>query len=642
MNTYKKFILLSWIVGLSIVANVGYALPFIIQTKTGTTLPTEISSGQSVMAYLTVKNNTNTARKNNFVKWLPPNVTQVINSSLCGKKFDLPAYGHCTLGLSINGAVNANDPDPHHHLFVCFSDNTSCAGPQPNNALNVSILKNNVALAAGPYYAEQGYFPLAARSTNNGSSWSYPITANKPQSLPRNISPGPLSDPQNGTTDNYFSGSSCSGKLCAMAGRYLVGAVTYPMIALSKDGGITWSYPINSSTVFPGTMTPSNTNFAGVMNSIQCIGSLCAAAGQYHTVKGSFPLLALTLDAERTWSYPINALKLPNGAVAATQDGFVGNLQDVTCSGTHCLAVGQYNINATANNGKGEKYPLLALSTDSGTSWSYPLGAQSTYPGGISVNTSGFTAGFAGNFRRIKCVNQKCVLGGTYRSTGDLGTQNYTILGYSSNGGISWDFPISSQSNFPTNAISSSGFIDLDCDKNRCITGGYYLTNNTQPQLVMMSQNNGKTWRYVIQDGENLPVGTTSGYVNSVTCSGALCIAAGGYITTVGYPFVAQSKNGGLNWTYVVDKNHLPADAQPDYNQAVSMNSSSCATPYCMAGGYYFNGLGYFPLIAVTQNGGTSWNFPVTSKPSSLPNDALAEPSGFLFFFATAATSAGK
>ena len=83
MNVYKKFILLSWTVGLSIVASAGYALPFIIQTKAGTSLPTEISSGQSVMAYLTVKNNTNTIRKNNFVKWLPPNVSQLIGSSLC-------------------------------------------------------------------------------------------------------------------------------------------------------------------------------------------------------------------------------------------------------------------------------------------------------------------------------------------------------------------------------------------------------------------------------------------------------------------------------------------------------------------------------------------------------------------------------
>ena len=492
-------------------------------------MPTEISSGQSVMAYLTVKNNTNTIRKNNFVKWLPPNVSQLIGSSLCGKKFDLPAYGSCTLGLSINGAVNANDPDPHHHLFVCFSDNTSCAGPQPNSVLNVSILKNNVALAAGPYYTGQGYFPLAARSNNNGSSWSYPITANKPQSLPRNISPGPLSDPQTGITDNSFSGSSCSGKLCAMAGRYLVGSVTYPMVALSKDGGITWSYPITSATVLPGTVTPSSTNFAGKFNSIQCIGSLCAAVGQYHTVKGYFPLLALTLDAGRTWSYPINALKLPKGAVAATQDGFVGNLLDVTCSGTHCLAVGQYNVSATANNGKGKKYPLLALSIDSGANWSYPLGAQTTYPGGISVAAN---TGIAGNFKRIKCVNLECVLGGTYRSTGNLGTQNYSILGYSANGGVSWSFPISSQSNFPSNAISTSGFIDLNCDKNRCIAGGTYSTNDMQSPLVMVSQNNGKTWRYVIQEGENLPVGNTNGYVNSVTCSGALCIAAGGYITT--------------------------------------------------------------------------------------------------------------
>ncbi|WP_158617440.1 hypothetical protein [Legionella sp. km772] len=49
MNAYRKFILLSCIVGLSIVSCLSYALPFNIQTKTGTSLPTEITAGESVV-----------------------------------------------------------------------------------------------------------------------------------------------------------------------------------------------------------------------------------------------------------------------------------------------------------------------------------------------------------------------------------------------------------------------------------------------------------------------------------------------------------------------------------------------------------------------------------------------------------------
>ncbi|RUR09653.1 sialidase family protein [Legionella sp. km772] len=502
--------------------------------------------------------------------------------------------------------------------------------------MNVKVQKANLSLVGGPYYTAQGYFPLGARSNNNGSSWSYPITANKPKSLPPNISITPVLNPLLGQI-NYFIGSSCSGNLCAMGGRYLVGNVTYPMLAISKDGGLTWSYPINSTTALPGTMTPSNTDVAGFINGVYCLGSLCAAAGQYHTAQGNFPLLALTLDAGHTWTYPISALKLPKGAVAAATSGFVGSLQNVFCTGTRCLVTGQYNV---SSSGKGKRYPLLGLSTNSGASWSYPLNAQSIYPGGISVPASGI----AGNFSRILCVNEKCILSGTYRSTGDLGTQSYIILGYSANGGASWIFPMSSQSDFPNNAISTDSVTDMDCYNNRCMVGGYYSTNTMQVPLLMLSENNGKTWNYVVQDGQNLPQGILSGYINSVTCSSVLCFAGGGYVFSdnAGYPFVVQNKNGSPNWIYVVDKNNMPADAQPDVNQVISINSTSGTTSYGMAAGYYFNGSGYFPLIAVTQNGGGNWSFPVTSKSSSLPSDAVAEPSGFLNFFSTATTSAGQ
>lgn len=130
-----------FIIGL-IVSTGSYALPFAIAPTPGVSLPTQIVSGQTVTALYTVTNNTGSVRSGNFVKYLPPNVTQVtvdpVYSDLCGATFTLNPRGtsgsSCTLQLKISGNVNANDPNPHHHLFVCFPGGITCAGtPNPLN-----------------------------------------------------------------------------------------------------------------------------------------------------------------------------------------------------------------------------------------------------------------------------------------------------------------------------------------------------------------------------------------------------------------------------------------------------------------------------------------------------------------------------
>ena len=131
-------------VGLLITSTLSFALPFNIVPKTGTQLPTSFKNGQTVTAYYTVSNNTLSSRSGNHVKYLPVNVTQVTSNGTfpdtCGTVFNLNAKGQvgssCTLQLRISGVVNKDDPDPQHHLFVCFPGGKSCAGTQYQ--LNVS------------------------------------------------------------------------------------------------------------------------------------------------------------------------------------------------------------------------------------------------------------------------------------------------------------------------------------------------------------------------------------------------------------------------------------------------------------------------------------------------------------------------
>jgi hypothetical protein len=117
------------------------ALPFNIVAKAGTQLPTQVELGASTTAYYTVTNNNDSQRNDNYVKHLPPNVTQVTTGGTypdtCGQFFNLAANGKsddsCTLQLTITGPVNDDDV-PDLHLFVCFPGGVTCAGtPEPLN-----------------------------------------------------------------------------------------------------------------------------------------------------------------------------------------------------------------------------------------------------------------------------------------------------------------------------------------------------------------------------------------------------------------------------------------------------------------------------------------------------------------------------
>ena len=148
---------------------VGHALPFDIITKAGTTLPTAVNAGSTVNAYYTVTNKTTATRNNNYLKWIPLNVRQVTSGgtygNTCGATFNLAPQGQagdsCTLQLAISGSVSASDPDPRHHLFVCFPGGRTCAGT--NNPLNVQAL-------AGPALTSITIAPSSLAADNPNSN----------------------------------------------------------------------------------------------------------------------------------------------------------------------------------------------------------------------------------------------------------------------------------------------------------------------------------------------------------------------------------------------------------------------------------------------------------------------------------------
>ena len=131
MNTKFKWImpfLAFALLGMSSI--VGHTAVFSIVPKAGTSLPTHVAIGSSVKALYTVTNTTGSSHTGNYVKYLPTNTTQVTVDGtypdLCGSTFPLASNASCTLELNVDGPVNANDPNPQDHLFVCLGGCTTC------------------------------------------------------------------------------------------------------------------------------------------------------------------------------------------------------------------------------------------------------------------------------------------------------------------------------------------------------------------------------------------------------------------------------------------------------------------------------------------------------------------------------------
>jgi hypothetical protein len=198
------------------------ALPFTIIPKEGTEFPTSMVLDTPTTAYYTIINNTGVQRNNNFVKYLPPGVTQVLTGGTypdtCGERFDLPPNGSCTLQLTISQPIDSSDPDPRHHLFVSFPGGVTTAGTTfPLNVLSIDNYKNWLTNLKN-YHVRQGNAFLMVPSTfplflqtfgscfgNNPASpyiWPQPPIENSYvdpyYGVPLNT-PGP-----NGSTTNIF------------------------------------------------------------------------------------------------------------------------------------------------------------------------------------------------------------------------------------------------------------------------------------------------------------------------------------------------------------------------------------------------------------------------------------------------------
>ena len=605
---------------LSLSSTINHAAVFSIVPQTP--LPTSLPQGSAVTAYYTVTNTTGSFHAGNYVKYLPPNVTQVTVDgtvpTLCGATFSLAANASCTLELYITGAVNAYNPNPREHLFACLGGCTVCCAGT-NFPLNVTASSPLPIIAAGNYSTVTSFpillYPLVANSADGGATWAYTIDSNTPV-LP--------SDYYNQGASNGFNGSSCAGLNCIAAGRYQTTNTnnpTYPLLATSTNGGSTWTYTIDSQTT---PSVPANFSTSGSFLSASCAGFYCIAAGSYQTGatnNPTYPLLASSTNGGATWSYTIESTTadLPadysNGATIGTA---IGVFASATCNGLTCVAAGSYQSNNT------KTYPFLANSINGGVTWTFPM-SSTTLPANYYGN---------GIIYSVSCTGHICLAVGSYQTTA-TGNPTYPFIAKSGDNGVTWGYTLDAQSPtaVPPDYNNNASFGSASCTKLNCIAAGYYSSQavgNYQYPMLATSVNGGDTWTYTIDSQTNPSVPTdfkVLGLFTSTGCSGSNCIAAGLYVSTppfITHPMLASSADAGVTWTYTIDSQTTPS-VPAGFTNSGAFNSASCNGLICVAAGQYLGAPNppniQYPLIASSTNGGATWTYTLDSTQPTLPSN---------------------
>jgi len=651
MRTKYKLLTLATTLLLGVSVN-SFALPFIIVPDG--TLPTIVPQGGTVDAAYTVTNNTTVTRTGNVVEYLPPNVTQNTSSG-CGAIFNLASGASCVLNLVVSGPVSSNDPDPHHHLFVCMSDHTTCAGtnyplnvtvnptpPAPDaeypllsgNAIvgtddwileldSTSVLPtsfsaagvinsvscSNLGCIAGGSYTGSGSltYPSLAVGTAGGKNWSYSLDEVK----------GTM--PFDFLNKGVFNDVNCSGDTCVAGGSYeSTDGNFYPMLAVSSNGGVNWSYSVERGTGTPSDFVPNNSVESVAFTSVTCSStSYCIAVGYYQGSTGGDKqdiMIATTTNGGTNWTYEVSG-------VSGLPPGFqFGVLNSVACTGSGvtavCVTGGYYNF-------AGEQFfPLLALSTDGGTIWTYQI-TEANPP--VNMGTSGI-------FNSVSCsgatTSAVCAAAGFYDVAGTFA--QYSLLALSTNGGTVWTYPVEQNVNPPSGGIAGNAqFIGVSCTGSTtttiCAAGGQYGTSTTSYPMLIVTTNGGSTWGYQVDAAHNLPtsidLASFGAFFESVSCTGttstAICAAGGRYDVSIDandyqYPMLIVSSNAGAAspvWAYAVE--FATNDTLPSDFVAGAYNSVSCTGgTSCVAGGAYQNfvthSLEYSPLEVSVKDGNTN------------------------------------
>jgi hypothetical protein len=369
---------------------------------------------------------------------------------------------------------------------------------------------------------------------------------------------------------NLFT-SDCNQRFCVTLGEQFSSdySIIKPLVMVGKDG--IWSEN------FPKMAEENGANFSKAT----CNSDVCIFVGGVIT-PGVVPLIGI-LDGA-SWSYPESIkTQLP-------QDFRDGRLDGVECQNDFCVAVGHYT--AITN---GDSYlPLIATSADRGKSWSYS--PKIDLPDFISNNAV------------VSCSQDVCAIGARYGMSEQIPVILTTV-----NHGLSWSVNKITPSDMDIKKINN--IHDIKCHGTTCIAVGHYATatKNNLP-LLALSSNSGKSWSYPSTILSNLPLqAKNAGVFSAVSCNSKICIAVGESVLAADnmVPLMAISHDLGATWTYQ-DIYH--------FHSNVKMNTVSCSEKTCFVSGSFFaageDESDQKPFIISSHDNGATWK-----ESSNLPSD---------------------
>lgn len=464
-----------------------------------------------------------------------------------------------------------------------------------------------------------------------------------------------IAQPMN-TSIKLCSGTTCSqaaaklnvklgGRPLVLPGKYSDGVNQRPLLAVSNDKGVSWSYPSAISNL---TVTPSDLGILAQLIRAKCTSAVCMAIGSNE--KSRPPLLAISTNKGLTWSYSSEFTR-PQGSLTDFSNGVIYSLD---CTNKTCVIAG-------SGSKLDKKIPFLAVTRDAGATWIKPTILNIDLKNGFvsSIKKVYYYDGiwFAiGSLDRLSSTEEApagnaIILrstdnGGTWRANptqetntlnGDifasdiscsektciavsLGKSTFPVALISKNLGLTW-----SKLNIRllTNPLSTGhgSYLSVHCIKKTCLIGGTYedTTGKFRP-LLHVSQDLGATWKTPIQinqigasDINNNNDGMFSG-VSSVSCSGTYCIATVlvFYQTQAPKTLIAVSKDSGVTWAL----NNL-------LSGKIFANipfESSCTGVICMVWGLKLeSGKSKSPFLGISTNRGATWSYPLKiQNPASL------------------------
>ena len=332
-------------------------------------------------------------------------------------------------------ALSSNGGGSWHYPTSAFQNLQKSIDPHFSGGFLLSASCNqstcdSVCVATGAFSTDrEQQLPLVALSTDKGNNWIYPHSVF--QNLKTVIDPSF----QNGE----LVSSSCTGKgnktICIAAGLFFNDSTTLPLLALTRNGGNTWTYPPSIFSNLSSQIDPEIER--GVLRAASCTGSentaRCIGAGFFIKNEVLIPLLALTKDGGQNWTYPpyiytkLKTIVDPNFRT--------GKFNGATCidkaKNSICMAAGDFCTDRSC----GKKFPLIAATKDGGKTWDYPSSVYKNLT--VKINP----AYLRGAFNDVSCSGTKehsfCLASGEFETAGGL----FPLTAYSIDNGDTWSYP---------------------------------------------------------------------------------------------------------------------------------------------------------------------------------------------------------